>query len=67
MIAHEDEYARVLGKAAIGVWGDMSRDVQEALFELATAGNEDLRTSLAKFLHDRHPRTLHPPKPPDAS
>jgi hypothetical protein len=63
MIAHEDEYARVLGKAAIGVWADMSRDVQEALFELATAGNEDLRTSLAKFLHDRHPRTQHPPKP----
>jgi len=67
MTAREDEYARLLGQAAIGVWADMSRDVQEALFELATGDNGDLRNSLAKFLHDRHPRTQHPPKPPEGS
>ena len=67
MTSQEDEYARLLGAAAIGVWADMSRDVQEALFELATGANDDLRTSLAKFLHDRHPRTQHPPKPPEGS
>jgi hypothetical protein len=63
MMDQEEEYARLLGRAAIRVWGDMSRDVQEALFELAAADDGELRTALAKFLHDRHPRTEHPPKP----
>jgi hypothetical protein len=41
----------------------MPRDIQEALFETAMRDREDLRHSLAKLLHDRHPRTEHPAKP----
>jgi hypothetical protein len=45
------------------VWGDIPRDIQEALFETALKGREDDRQELARLLHDRHPRTLHPVKP----
>jgi hypothetical protein len=41
----------------------MPRDIQEALFETAMRGHDDLRHDLAKLLHDRHPRTEHPPRP----
>jgi hypothetical protein len=43
------------------VWGDMPRDIQEALFETAMKGQTADREELARVLHDRHPRTLHPP------
>jgi hypothetical protein len=33
------------------------------LFEGAVGGDEALRQQLAIYLHDRHPRTAHPPKP----
>ncbi|MGC2781886.1 MAG: hypothetical protein WA418_40255 [Bradyrhizobium sp.] len=59
----DDLYALLLGNAAISVWGDMPRDLQEALFETAMRGQDDLRHDLAKLLHDRHPRTQHPPRP----
>ncbi|MET4842598.1 hypothetical protein ABIF62_003093 [Bradyrhizobium japonicum] len=52
-----------MGRAALDVWGDIPRDVQEALFEAAMKGREDDRQELARLLHDRHPRTLHPAKP----
>jgi hypothetical protein len=45
------------------VWGDIPRDIQEALFETALKGREDDHKELARLLHDRHPRTLHPVKP----
>lgn len=45
------------------VWGDMPRDIQEALFETAMKGRETEREELARLLHDRHPRTLHPSRP----
>lgn len=45
------------------VWGDMPRDIQEALFETAMNGRDGEREELARLLHDRHPRTLHPAKP----
>jgi hypothetical protein len=45
------------------VWGDMPRDIQEALFETAMKGHDMEREELARLLHDRHPRTLHPVKP----
>ncbi len=59
----ENRFAELLGKAAISVWGDMPRDIQEALFETAMRDQDDLRYDLAKLLHDRHPRTQHPPRP----
>ena len=40
MAEDEDEFALRLGRAAIGVWGDIPRDAQEALFETALRGRE---------------------------
>ena len=34
------------------------------IFEAAVPDNPLLRYSFAVFLHDHHPRTAHPPKPP---
>jgi hypothetical protein len=59
----ERRFALLLGIAALSVWGDMPRDIQEALFEHAMKGNDADRESFARLLHSRHPRTLHPPRP----
>lgn len=59
----EQRFAELLGRAAMDVWGDMPRDIQEALFETAMKGREADRETLARLLHDRHPRTLHPARP----
>ena len=59
----EERFAVLLGQAALSVWGDMPRDIQEALFETAMKGNDRDREGFARLLHARHPRTLHPPKP----
>jgi hypothetical protein len=59
----DERFAAMLGQAAIDVWGDMPRDIQEALFETAMKGNGGDREALARLLHDRHPRTAHPVKP----
>jgi hypothetical protein len=59
----QERFANLLGRAAMDVWGDMPRDIQEALFETAMKGRDAEREELARFLHDRHPRTLHPAKP----
>lgn len=59
----DDRFALLLGKAAIAVWGDMPRDIQEALFETAMKERDAEREALARLLHDHHPRTLHPAKP----
>ena len=53
-------FASWLGRAAMDVWGDMPRDIQEALFETAMKGQDAEREELARVLHDLHPRTLHP-------
>ncbi|MBR0700242.1 hypothetical protein JQ599_10060 [Bradyrhizobium diazoefficiens] len=58
-----DHLAGLLGRAAMDVWGDMPRDIQEALFETAMKGRETEREELARLLHERHPRTLHPARP----
>jgi hypothetical protein len=63
MVVSQDRFANLLGKAAMDVWGDMPRDIQEALFETAMKGQSAEREELARLLHDRHPRTLHPSKP----
>lgn len=59
----EKRFALLLGDAALSVWGDMPRDVQEALFETAMKQHDADREAFARLLHARHPRTLHPPKP----
>ena len=51
----------MLGMAAMYVWGDIRRDVQEALFETTVKGQTaewDCRV-----LRDRHPKTQHPARP----
>ena len=57
-----ERFASLLGRAAMDVWGDMPRDIQEALFETAMKGQDAEREELARILHGRHPRTLHPPR-----
>jgi hypothetical protein len=59
----QERFANLLGQAAMEVWGDMPRDIQEALFEAAMKGGDADREGLARLLHDRHPRTLHPARP----
>ena len=56
-------FQTVIGQAAIDLWPDLPRSVQEQLFERAVGADEHLRHRLAVYLHDRHPRTAHPPKP----
>jgi len=58
----ENAFASLLGYAALKVWPHLPRDAQEQLF--AAAVNDGvIGDSLAVFLHDRHPRTAHPPPP----
>jgi hypothetical protein len=61
-LSEEDRFVRLLGHAALKVWSDLPRDAQERLFA-AAAGDGVIANSLAVFLHDRHPKTAHPPKP----
>lgn len=58
----ENRFAAMLGHAALKVWPDLSRDAQERLFA-AAVDDGTTANSLAVFLHDRHPKTAHPPKP----
>ena len=60
--SHE-EFSRLLGQAALALWPDLPRAVQEQLFECAAPADDVIRNNLAVFLHDRHPRTAHPRKP----
>ena len=62
-MTEQQTFALLLGEAAMAVWGDMPRDIQEALFESAMKGRDSEREELARLLHDRHPRTIHPTKP----
>ena len=50
-----------LGGAVLEVWGDLPRDLQEAIFEIAMRNAPEQRNELAKLLHDRHPRTEQSP------
>lgn len=56
-------FRHVIGNAALTLWPDLPREVQERLFESAVGDEEALRHQLALYLHDHHPRTAHPPKP----
>ena len=59
---NEKQFAELLGHAALKVWADLPRDAQERLFA-AAVDDGLIAKSLAEFLHDRHPKTAHPPKP----
>jgi hypothetical protein len=58
----ENKFASLLGHAALKVWPTLPRDAQEQLFA-AAVDDAVISNSLAVFLHDRHPRTAHPPHP----
>jgi hypothetical protein len=58
-----DEFEKLLGQAAIDVWSSLSRESQQLLFEAAVQRDSDAMTGLGIFLHDRHQKTAHPPKP----
>ncbi len=53
-----NRFALALGDAVIRVWGLLPPDVQHQLFEEATSPGSESRTSLAMFLHEKHPRTF---------
>jgi hypothetical protein len=56
-------FFHVLGAAAAELWSELPNELQHMLFERAVVlghsseRDESLREQLAKFLHDRHPRT----------
>ena len=54
-----ERLAGALGAAVIDAWGELPQEIQQSLFERAVANGhgDGLREELAKFLHDRHPRT----------
>jgi hypothetical protein len=60
MVDRLERFATLLGRAAMDVWGDIPRDIKEALFETAMKGQDAEREELARVLHDLHPLTLHP-------
>jgi hypothetical protein len=57
------EFERLLGRAALALWPDLPRGVQESLFETAVPGDVVIRNQLAAYLHDHHPKTAHPTRP----
>jgi hypothetical protein len=50
------DFERLLGQAALRLWPDLPRDVQEKLFETAVPLDPVVRNRLAILLHDRRPR-----------
>jgi hypothetical protein len=61
-LTDEERFAMLLGHAALNVWSDLPRDARERLFT-AAVDDSIMANALAIVLHDRHPRTAHPPKP----
>jgi hypothetical protein len=58
----EKHFEYALGFAIVRRWADLSRETQQLLFHEATAGDDSLREGLATFLHEKHPKTIHPIK-----
>ena len=51
----------VLEVALAWIWSNLPQDVQNHLFrEAVRSQGESIRSQLAIFLHDEHPRTLDP-------
>lgn len=57
----DPRFAQALGQAVIATWSELARNDQERIFECAVdlGADDGLREELAKFLHDRHSRTVH--------
>jgi len=56
-----DQLTRALGEAVIRIWSNLPQHVQLHLFQEAVASHgESIRSQLAVFLHDKHPRTSDP-------
>lgn len=62
-MSDDTRFVQLVGSSVLRLWPDLPRDVQEQLFEAIAGHNEALRHALALYLHDRHPRTAHPPNP----
>ena len=62
-LSDNTKFSQVVGAGVLRLWPDLPRDIQERLFEEAVGEDEALRYALALYLHDHHPRTVHPPKP----
>jgi len=56
-----DQLTRALGEAVIRIWSNLPQEVQDHLFKGAVASRgESIRSQLAVFLHEKHPRTFDP-------
>jgi glucose-6-phosphate-specific signal transduction histidine kinase len=59
----ERVFKLALGTALVHVWGELSQETQEKLFEHAVVAghhserDESLREQLARYLHEHHERT----------
>jgi hypothetical protein len=58
----ENQFAILVGRAALKIWPDLPRDAQRLLFD-AAIDDAVIGNALATFLHDQHPRTAHPDRP----
>ena len=45
-------FEHLVGRAALRLWSDLPRDLQERLFEDAVGGDETPRHHLAVYLHE---------------
>jgi hypothetical protein len=53
-----EQLSRALGEAVVRIWGRLPPDLQNQLFEEAvTSLDQEIRPSLAIYLHMKHPRT----------
>jgi hypothetical protein len=59
---NQNQFAALLGHAALKMWPELSRDAQEKLFA-AAVDDGVIANALATYLHEHHPRTAHPPRP----
>jgi hypothetical protein len=59
---NQNQFAALLGHAALRMWPELPRDVQEKLFA-AAVDDGVIANALATYLHEHHPRTAHPPRP----
>jgi hypothetical protein len=58
--AHEasEQFSLALGEAVVRIWGNLPHDLQNRLFKEAIISQEvGIRSELAIFLHEKHPRT----------
>ncbi len=58
----ENQFALLIGRAALKIWPELPREAQQLLFD-AAIDDAVIGKNLATFLHDRHPRTAHPKRP----